>query len=159
MSLWLSVIRVNGFQLFMPVMVALGMMQILAGAALVYRSERYRAAALLTAGLLAGVRPLHIRCGVSCRWLKSWASAHGRSYATHPGRSAEPRFSFDPPGQCRVNGDGMVYPRGQSVPRAPESRCIYRRPASPQVAVMANRGSVARFDRCAYHHISESVPA
>ncbi len=52
-SLWLSVIRVNGFQLFMPMMVALGMMQIAAGAALVYRSERYRSAALLTACLLA----------------------------------------------------------------------------------------------------------
>jgi len=52
-SLWLSVVRLNGFQLFMPIMVALGLMQITAGAALVYRSERYRPAAILTACLLA----------------------------------------------------------------------------------------------------------
>lgn len=52
-TLWLSVFRVNGFQLFMPVMAALGMMQISAAAALVYRSEGYRSIAMLTASLMA----------------------------------------------------------------------------------------------------------
>ncbi len=53
LTLWLSVFRVNGFQLFMPVMAALGMMQIAAAAALVYRSEAARNAAIWTASLMA----------------------------------------------------------------------------------------------------------
>ena len=52
-TLALSIFKHNGFQLFMPVMAALGLMQISAAAALVYHSEKFRAAALLTAGLMA----------------------------------------------------------------------------------------------------------
>ncbi len=53
-TLTLSILRrLNGFQLFMPVMAALGLMQIAAAAALVYRDERYRTAAILTAVLVA----------------------------------------------------------------------------------------------------------
>lgn len=53
LTLWLSVFRVNGYQLFMPVMAALGMMQISATAALVYRRDAARNVALLTAALMA----------------------------------------------------------------------------------------------------------
>lgn len=52
-ALCLSVFHLNGFQLFMPIMVALGLMQICAAAALVYHTEQYRGAALLTTGLMA----------------------------------------------------------------------------------------------------------
>lgn len=52
-ALCLSVLPLNGFQVFMPVMTALGLVQICAAAALVYHNERYRGAALFTAGLMA----------------------------------------------------------------------------------------------------------
>ena len=53
LALCLSVFPLNGFQLFMPMMVALGLVQICATAALVYHDERYLRASLLTAGLMA----------------------------------------------------------------------------------------------------------
>jgi hypothetical protein len=53
LTLVISVLRWNGFQLFMPLMAALGLMQIAVTAALVYRSERYRSAAIWTAALMA----------------------------------------------------------------------------------------------------------
>jgi hypothetical protein len=53
LTLALSVLRLNGFQLFMPLMAALGLMQIAVVAALVYRSEQHRSAAILTAALVA----------------------------------------------------------------------------------------------------------
>jgi len=53
LTTWLSVFRVNGFQLFMPVMAALGMMQIAAAAALVYRTDARRNQALWVAALMA----------------------------------------------------------------------------------------------------------
>ena len=52
-ALCLSAFPLNGFQLFMPVMTALGLVQMCAAAALVYHNEQYRGAALLTAGLMA----------------------------------------------------------------------------------------------------------
>ena len=52
-TIWLSVLRVNGFQLFMPIMAALGVMQMAAAGALVYRDESRRNAALLVTALMA----------------------------------------------------------------------------------------------------------
>ena len=52
-ALCLSVFPLNGFQLFMPIMTALGLVQICAASALAYHNEQYRGAALLTAGLMA----------------------------------------------------------------------------------------------------------
>ncbi len=52
-TLAMSVTRLNGFQLFMSVMNVLGLTQILAAGALIYRSERYRSAAILTSALMA----------------------------------------------------------------------------------------------------------
>ena len=52
-TLTLSVFRLNGFQVFMPVCAALGLMQIAAAAAIIYRNDKYRTAAILTAALLA----------------------------------------------------------------------------------------------------------
>ena len=52
-SLFLSATGLNGFQMFMPVMAALGLTQIAAAAALVYRTERYRMVAIVTACLMA----------------------------------------------------------------------------------------------------------
>lgn len=53
LTLWLTVFRVNGFQFFMPMMAALGMMQILAAAALVYRTVADRIAAIWVGLLMA----------------------------------------------------------------------------------------------------------
>lgn len=53
LTVWLTVLRVNGFQLFMPVMAALGMMQISATGALVYRTADKRNLALWATAFMA----------------------------------------------------------------------------------------------------------